>query len=100
MIDLPGDELQSTDYRSLESRWINRELADIAKIRRVDSDTGRQLVGRRDQGDYAGLAIPYFLPGESLVREWRLRRDHPDIEYKDGKPKERASTWRHLGERT
>ena len=30
------------------------------------------------------------MPGESHVREWRLRRDHPDIEYKDGKPKERG----------
>ena len=47
-------------------------------------------MGRRDHGSYEGLAIPYFLPGESRIREWRLRRDHPDIEYKDGKPKERG----------
>jgi hypothetical protein len=90
MIHIPGDELQSADYRSLEARWISRELADVARIRRVDSDTGKLLVGRRDHSDYAGLAIPYFLPGESHVREWRLRCDHPDIEYKDGKPKERG----------
>ena len=45
-------------------------------------------MGRRDQGNYEGLAIPYFLPGDPRIREWRLRRDHPDIEYKDGKPKE------------
>jgi P4 family phage/plasmid primase-like protien len=90
MTDLPGDELQSPDYRSLEARWISRELADIATIRRVDSETGRLLVGRRDHAAYEGLAIPYFLPGKSLVREWRLRRDHPDIEYKNGKPKERC----------
>jgi hypothetical protein len=25
-----------------------------------------------------------------FVREWRLRRDHPDIEYRKGKPKERG----------
>ena len=90
MTDLSGDQLQPADYRSLEARWISRDLADMAKIRRVDSDTGRQLVGRGDPGSCEGLAIPYFLPGESLVREWRLRRDHPDIEYKDGKPKERC----------
>ena len=53
-------------------------------------DTGRSLVGRRDHASYEGLAIPYFLPGESRIREWRLRRDHPDIEYKDGKPRERG----------
>ncbi len=88
MIELPGDVLQSADYRSLESRWISQELACLAKIRRVDSDTGRQLVGRRDQGAYEGLAIPYFLPGDSHIRDWRLRRDHPDIEYRRGTPKE------------
>ena len=48
------------------------------------------LIGRRDHASYEGLAIPYFLPGESRIREWRLRRDHPDLEYKDGKPKERG----------
>ena len=88
MTDLPGDELEPADYRSLETRWIGRELADLAKIRRVDSATGRLLMGRRDHGSYEGLAIPYFLPGESHVREWRLRRDNPDMEYKDGKQKE------------
>lgn len=90
MIDLPGNELQPADCWSLEARWISRDLADMAKIRRVDSNTGRLLVGRRDYGSYEGLAIPYFLPGQDYVREWRLRRDHPDIEYKDGKPKERC----------
>jgi hypothetical protein len=60
MTELPGDVLQSAGYRSLESRWICQELAYLAKIRRVDSDTGRQLVGRRDQGAYEGLTMPYF----------------------------------------
>jgi P4 family phage/plasmid primase-like protien len=79
------------DFASLERRWITRELAIAAGIRRVDSYTGASFVGRRDNGSYAGLLIPYTLPGESRVREWRLRRDHPDIEYgKDGRPKERG----------
>jgi P4 family phage/plasmid primase-like protien len=34
------------------------------------------------------MALPYVLPGECRVREWRLRRDHPDIEYRGGKPRE------------
>jgi hypothetical protein len=38
-----------------------------------------ELVGRKG-GNYAGIAIPYFLPGSNTVREYRLRRDHPDIE--------------------
>jgi hypothetical protein len=37
------------------------------------------MVGRRG-GDYAGIAIPYFSPGCVRVREYRLRRDHPELE--------------------
>ena len=85
-----GSGLTNADYENLNRRWIDRALADSARIRRVDSATGCLLMGRRDHASYEGLAIPYFLPGESSVREWRLRRDHPDIEYKDGKPKERG----------
>jgi predicted P-loop ATPase len=48
-------------------------------LRRVDSLTGAELVGRKS-GNYAGVAIPYFFPGTSEVREYRLRRDHPDME--------------------
>jgi P4 family phage/plasmid primase-like protien len=85
-----GIDLTDADYANLARRWIEKQLADAAGIRRVDSNTGRLLVGRCNQESYEGLAIPYFLPGESRVREWRLRRDHPSIEYKDGKPKERG----------
>ena len=85
-----GSDLTEDDYRRLAARWIERQLADLAQIRRFDSESGRALVGRRDRGNYEGLGIPYFLPGESRIREWRLRRDHPDMEYKDGKPKERG----------
>src|SRR5947209_7740131 len=83
-----GNALTDADYASLARRWIDKKLADAARIRRVDSDAGRLLIGRRDHGSYEGLAIPYFLPDEVRIREWRLRRDHPDIEYKDGKPKD------------
>jgi hypothetical protein len=44
------------------------------------------------KANYAGVAIPYFFPGTSEVREYRLRRDHPDMEI-DGhgrvKPKQK-----------
>ena len=85
-----GSDLTDADYANLARRWIDKQLADAAGIRRVDSNTGGLLMGRRDHGLYDGLAIPYFLPGEVRIREWRLRRDHPDIEYKDDKPKERG----------
>jgi hypothetical protein len=45
--------------------------------------TGGEVIGRKS-GNYAGIVIPYFRPGELNVREYRLRRDQPDIEYDPG----------------
>jgi hypothetical protein len=42
--------------------------------------TGAEIVGRKN-GNYAGILIPYFQPGSNRVREYRLRRDQPDLEY-------------------
>ena len=64
----------------MEARWIDHALADRAGLRRVDSLTGGEIIGRRS-GNYAGILIPYFRPGEVEVREYRLRRDQPDLEY-------------------
>jgi hypothetical protein len=75
-----GSDLTAVDYEALESRWIDRALADRAGLRRVDSLTGSEIIGRRS-GDYAGIIIPYFRPGSSDVREYRLCRDQPDLEY-------------------
>jgi hypothetical protein len=77
--NLVGLELSPTDLAALESRWVDRQTAESAFLRRVDSWTGAQLVGRKG-GDYAGITIPYFAPGDRHVREYRLRRDHPDLE--------------------
>ena len=79
-VDLIGSGLTDTDYAALESRWIDRGLAGQAHLRRVDSLTGAEVIGRKS-GDYAGIVIPYFHPESSQVREYRLRRDHPDLEY-------------------
>src|SRR6185312_9333046 len=86
-----GSELVASDFAALEARWINREMALAARLRRVDSLTGAELVGRKS-GNYSGVAIPYFFPGTGEVREYRLRCDHPDMEI-DGngqvKPKQK-----------
>ncbi len=38
-------------------------------------------MGRNGRGgDYSGLLIPYLLPGDDHVRDFRLRRDHPEME--------------------
>jgi predicted P-loop ATPase len=75
-----GSDLTTGDYAALEARWIDPGLSDQAGLRRVDSLTGAEIAGRKS-GNYAGILIPYFRPGESDVREYRLRRDQPDLEY-------------------
>ena len=77
--NIEGEELWPGDYTALEQRWISRDFADTALLRRVDSPTGARVVGRK-AGNCAGLVIPYIWPGEAGVREYRLRRDHPDLE--------------------
>jgi hypothetical protein len=59
--------------------WIDRRIAEAGRLRRVDSFTCGQLVGRKG-GNFPGLAIPYVMPGSPNVREYRLRRDRPDLE--------------------
>jgi predicted P-loop ATPase len=79
--NLQGRPLRTGDYEKLERRWITRELADRALIRRVESLEGAELVGRPSRdGDFSGLIIPYIWPGHNYIREYRLRRDHPKIE--------------------
>lgn len=77
---LVGSKLALYDYAALEARWIDHALADRAKLRRVDAWTGAEVVGRKS-GNCAGILIPYFHPGSDHVREYRLRRDQPDLEY-------------------
>ena len=77
---LLGSDLTPADYAALESRWIDRGLAERAQLRRADSLTGAEVIGRKS-GNYAGIIIPYFYPGSDQVREYRLRRDQPDLEY-------------------
>jgi Domain of unknown function (DUF3854) len=88
---LVGSDLTESDHTALEARWIDRALADRAQLRRVDSLTGAQAVGRR-AGNCAGILIPYFHPDSDRVREYRLRRDQPDYEYDSAgnlKPKQK-----------
>ena len=89
---LVGDAPNPDDLRRLSASWLTPEIIERALIRRVDDATGRELVGRNGRGgEYAGLVFPYTLPGEERIREFRLRRDKPDLEHQaNGKPKQRA----------
>jgi hypothetical protein len=78
--NIRGGPLTEADYASLEARWIKRDMADAA-CRRVISIEGAEIVGSTGRpGNYSGLLITHFWPGESHVREHRLRRDYPDSE--------------------
>src|SRR5215472_258039 len=76
---------QDDHDKILTPRWIPPQLAAQAQIARVISLDGADLIGATGRpGDYSGLAIPNILPGDTAPRAHRLRRDHPDYEWKDG----------------
>jgi P4 family phage/plasmid primase-like protien len=91
LINPPGSPLTSDDLARLSNSGISAELAEAALLRRVDSAEGGQLIGRNGSGSYAGIAFVYTWPGVEGVREYRLRRDSPDLERQaDGSIRERA----------
>jgi putative DNA primase/helicase len=85
MINLRGDPLTSRDLAALGKRWIDRATAQRQYLRRVNSLDGGEAIGKNGAGNYAGVLIANVWPGSDYIREYRLRRDHPDIE--NGKPK-------------
>jgi putative DNA primase/helicase len=86
-----GTSLSKADYKKLEASFITKELAEQAMLMRVTSQQGKELVGRRDNGNYAGIVFPYIWPGDTAPREYRLRRDKPEMELQpDGSYKEKA----------
>src|ERR1039457_442717 len=84
-----GAALRPEDYAALDRSWISRAIADSARVRRVTSEEGKEIVGRRDFEDYAGLVFPYFWPGNPVVFAHRIRRDNPPFEIHRGKRRER-----------
>jgi putative DNA primase/helicase len=72
--------LSAEDLARLERSYISAELAGEAGLFRVDSSEGGRLVGRNGSADYSGIIFPNRWPGETSVREYRLRRDNPEVE--------------------
>jgi hypothetical protein len=86
-----GTLLSDDDYRMLSASWITRDIADAARLRRVDDHEGREIVGQKGKRNCAGILIPYYLPGDTTAFNYRIRRDSPDwAEGKDGKLKQTA----------
>ncbi len=87
----PKTQLTPKDYETLARSFITTELADEAGLFRVDDLEGAEIVGKkRNAGtEYSGIAFPYFLPEQTNPREYRLRRDVPDlVQQSDGTKKE------------
>lgn len=83
--------LTEADFKRLSASFICPELAQSAGIFRVDSPDGSEIVGRNGKADYSGIVFTYYLPGNSAPREYRLRRDNPDLEQgEDGEIKQKA----------
>jgi len=79
--------LNAADYQMLSAGFIDRGLATAARLRRVDDIEGSEIVGRtrNASASYAGIVFPYFSPNDNEhPREYRLRRDQPDLERKGG----------------
>lgn len=72
-----GEPLTRDDCRGLEKRWITPGLADDARLRRVNEQEGRSIVGLA--GNMAGIAIPFYLPDGTGPVAFRIRRDQPDF---------------------
>lgn len=78
--DPRGGPLTLSDYQALAERFIDAETAERQMLRRVNSLDGGALVGRNGAGNWAGIAIPNVFPGADYIREYRLRRDEPEVE--------------------
>lgn len=84
-----GGELEPRDIAKLAACGIPFALAAQALLRRVASAEGAAIIGRNGGGNYAGVIFPYIWPGSNGPREYRLRRDAPELEYDAaGRPKE------------
>jgi len=79
-------QLTDDDFRTLESCYISREIAEKAGLVRVDSLEGRDRVGRKGPGNYAGILYPYRDPLSGQVVAERLRLDSPPVDAATGKP--------------
>jgi predicted P-loop ATPase len=78
-INVLGAPLHDRHYAALGERWIPHQYADAAYLRYADTALGAEVVGQHGAGDYSGILIPYFWPGDPNVRGYRLRREHPEL---------------------
>jgi hypothetical protein len=84
------NNLTENDYKNFADSFITPEIIEAAKIQRVNDLEGAERMGRQRNAstDYSGVVFGYFLPEQMSPREYRLRRDTPDLQRKaDGTTK-------------
>lgn len=76
------NSLSQTDFERLGHSFISREIAEQAKLRRVNEEEGAAIVGRKRNANssYSGIVFPYFWPLTENPHLYRLRRDSPDLD--------------------
>ena len=84
---IPGKPPTRADLRNLRGSWLTPKSVELARIRRVDDTLARRLLGMNGRGNYEGLLFPYFWPGQEEICGYRLRRDRPGVENRNGKTK-------------
>jgi hypothetical protein len=83
-----GSSLTDIDYRDLERRSISRFWADAAHLRHLDHFDGKEMFHRKsNNADFSGILIPYYYPGSENPVTYRLRVRNPEIDGRNGKPK-------------
>jgi hypothetical protein len=86
-------DLTANDVENFEASFITPDMVHAGGIHRVNDDDGAAIVGRRSRNGscYSGIVYPYYLPlAPTHPRGYRLRRDHPDLETKNGETKEKG----------
>lgn len=84
------EPLTKRDIEKLNSSYLDQDTINLAGIFRVNSKRGAEIIGGKDKRDYSGIIFPYFLPESQTPREYRLRRDNPELEQQsDGTLKEK-----------
>ena len=58
--------LTEQDYVALEAAGIDRATADLAMLRRVDAQQGRDIIGQNGNRDCSGLLFPYYWPRRAI----------------------------------
>jgi Domain of unknown function (DUF3854) len=80
-----GSPLRPADLAQFERLSIPKELLESAGVCRVTDKEARDVLGVNRPGDMSGVLFPGLHPETGQTRNYRVRRDQPEME--NGKPK-------------